>query len=151
MGALSGREPLARVGFGRPCVPQGVQKYGLRDENGSNFGAFWRDFVGVCILMLLMTVSYEIHAFAAGRRSKEGDSSSQRFSFQHALRQGASYAPILGSVWLERCPQTGWQRDGWGGEGAGPRMCKPRCPTPSRTHPLRQNTRDITGKIRWKI
>ena len=60
-------------GLGRPCVPQGVQKYVPRDENGSNFEAFWRDFVVLWILMILMTVSHEIHVFAAGRRSKEGD------------------------------------------------------------------------------
>ena len=60
-------------GPGRPCVPQGVQKYVPRDENGSNFEAFWRDFVVLWILMILMTVSHEIHVFAAGRRSKEGD------------------------------------------------------------------------------
>ena len=60
-------------GLGRPCVPQGVQKYVPRDENGSNFEAFWGDFVVLWILMILMTVLHEIHVFAAGRRSKEGD------------------------------------------------------------------------------
>ena len=80
-------------GPGRPCVPQGVHKYVPRDENGSNFEAFWRDFVALCILMILMTastVSNEIHVFAAGRRSKEGNFSSQGLSFQHALCQGVS-------------------------------------------------------------
>ena len=59
--------------LGRPCVPQGVQKYVPKDENGSNFEAFWRDFVVLWILMILKIVSHEIHVFAAGRRSKEGD------------------------------------------------------------------------------
>ena len=57
-------------GLGRPCVPQGVQKHVPRDENGSNFEAFWKDFVVLWILMILMTVSHEIHVLAAGRRSK---------------------------------------------------------------------------------